>query len=151
MTIREPEHDEFVKMIATAICHEYENYHKHVLESEVYQMESDFPDELWERKCAAYCTEDCSGLCVMTPNTDGSQYMYSLFVKEGHRNAGIGTALARHAMERSPKGVSLHVNSDNAGAQALYKRLGFKPYGMQMPEREIFMATKKGLGGKENW
>ena len=29
--------------------------------------------------------------------------------------------------------------------------LNFKPYGMQMPEREIFMATRPGLGGKENW
>lgn len=148
---REPTYDEFIANIAKAVRHEYENYHKHVPAEEVDQMVSNFPEELWEEKCAAYCTEDGKSMCVMTPNKDGSQYMYSLFVDEAERNKGIGSALTVHAVNNSPKGVSLHVNTKNEGAQRLYRRLHFKPYGMLMPEREIFMATRPGLGGKENW
>lgn len=148
---REPTHDEFIANIAKAVRHEYENYHKHVPAEEVEQMVSNFPEELWEEKCAAYCTEDGKSMCVMTPNKDGSQYIYSLFVDEAERNKGIATTLLLHAIEMSPNGVSLHVNSDNNIAYNLYRKLGFKPYGMQMPMREIFMATRPGLGGKENW
>lgn len=149
--IREPTHDEFVEMVALAVRHEYENYHKHVPAAEIFEMATNFPEELWDRHCAAYCDIYCSAICVMVENMDGSQYMYCLFVKDGHRNDGLGSALTKHALKCSHYKVSLHVNSDNLGAQRLYKRLGFKPYGMQMPEREIFMSTKKGLGGRENW
>ena len=150
-TFREPTHDEFIAVMRKAVRHEYENYHKHVPEGEIYEMSENFPDELWENKCVAYCTEDGKSMCVMTPNKDGSQYMYSLYVDEGQRNKGIGAALAIHAVNNSPKGVSLHVNAKNEGALRLYRRLYFKPYGMQMPEREIFMATRPRLGGRENW
>ena len=148
---RSPTHDEFIAVMRKAVRHEYENFHRHVPAEEIEQMAENFPDELWENKCAAYCTEDGKSMCVMTSNKDGSQYMYSVYVDETQRGQGIGKLLILLAKAKSVKGVSLHVNANNTRVLELYKRLGFKPYGMQMPEREIFMATRPGLGGRENW
>ena len=66
---REPTHDEFIANIAKAVRHEYENYHKHVPAEEVEQMVSNFPDELWEEKCAAYCTEDSMECVALSRKT----------------------------------------------------------------------------------
>ena len=151
MKIRELNNNECKNIAINYLTHEYCHYHKsEVLTPQDYEV---FVEKIRQTNCATYCTEDGKSAVIMTRNHDkfNSQYVSIVFVNEPDRNKGIATALLLHAIEMSPNGVSLHVNADNNIAYNLYRKLGFKPYGMQMPMREIFMATKKGLGGRENW
>lgn len=148
MTFREPKYAEFIVLMRKAIAHEYSHYRKHVPQDRVKWMCENEPDELWNFDHEAYCTEDGKNIVVLVPNKDGSKYLYSVYVDADQRNNGIGTALIKHAMERSPKGVSLHVHSLDKDAYRLYVRLGFKPFGMGAC-KSIFMATKRGLPGKD--
>lgn len=150
MTFREPTYEEFTELMRKALAHEYSNYRPHVPQERVKWMCDNEPDDLWNFEHEAYCTEDGLNIVVMVPNNDGSKYLYSVYVDADQRNNGIGTALIKYAMERSPKGVSLHVHALDKDAYRLYVRLGFKPFGMNA-SKSIFMATKKGLPGKDEW
>lgn len=150
MNLRKPTYEEFTELMQKALAHEYSNYRPHVPQERVKWMCENEPDDLWENGADALCTEDGKNIVVTMPNKDGSKYLYSVFVDAGQRNNGIGTALIRHVLESSPKGVSLHVHSLDKDAYRLYERLGFKPFGMTI-NKAIFMATKKGLPGKDEW
>ena len=150
MKLRQPTYEEFTVLMRKALEHEYSHYRKNVPQERVKWMCDNEPDELWNFEHEAYCTEDGLNIVVMVPNNDGSKYLYSVYVDADQRNNGIGTALIKYAMERSPKGVSLHVHSLDKDAYRLYVRLGFKPFGMNA-SKSIFMATKKGLPGKDEW
>ena len=57
-------------------------------------------------------------------------HVSSLAVTRDARRAGIGTALVGHALAAPAARVAhLEVRSDDAGAQAFYTRLGFRPLG----------------------
>jgi [ribosomal protein S18]-alanine N-acetyltransferase len=55
----------------------------------------------------------------------------SLAVEATHRWRGLGRALVEHALAHDPAPVTAHleVRSNDAGAQAFYARLGFRPVG----------------------
>ncbi len=55
-----------------------------------------------------------------------------ILVHEGHRGAGVGSALLRSALRRSRtmfETVRLGVFGTNTGARRLYERFGFRPAG----------------------
>jgi ribosomal protein S18 acetylase RimI-like enzyme len=62
-------------------------------------------------------------------------YVDRLYVSPLHQRYGIGTALLKHAMERSPTGLELHTHRKNARARAFYEQYGFVPvkYGISPP------------------
>lgn len=151
MTFREPTYEEFTELMRKALAHEYSNYRPHVPQERVKWMCDNEPDELFNFPgMKSFCTQDGKNIAVTVPNKDGSKYLYSVYVDADQRNNGIGTALIKNVLELSPKGVSLHVHSNDKNAYRLYVKLGFKPFGMG-PCRSIFMATKKGLPGKDEW
>ena len=53
-------------------------------------------------------------------------YLDRLYVRPGRQGAGVGTALERRAMERSPGGLELHTHVRNGAARAFYERHGFR-------------------------
>jgi GNAT superfamily N-acetyltransferase len=63
-------------------------------------------------------------------------YVADLFVRAEHRGTGIGTALLAEA-ERLARAagmprIKLGVLAGNDGAEALYRRVGFRPYAIEM-------------------
>ena len=148
---RPAKYDEFIPLMQKAIKHEYDEYRKHVPQYRVQEMVDNEPDELWNFEGReSFVTEDGKSIIVTVPNGDGSTYLYSVYVDAEQRNKGIGTALINFALKRYKKGISLHVHNKDINAHRLYNRLGFKPYGMGNCNT-VFMATKKGLGGKFEW
>lgn len=151
MKFRKPTYGEFVSLMAEALSHEYSEYRKHVPHERVRFMVENEPDDLWNFEgMESEVTEDGKSIIVTVPNSDGSKYIYSVFVDKESRNMGIGTELIKRVLASSPKGCSLHVHNKDLGAQRLYKRLGFKPYGMGLCG-SIFFATKKGIAGRFEW
>ena len=147
MKFRQATYEEFTDLMRKAITHEYEHYRPHVPTERREWMRDNQPDFLWNIEGReSVVTEDGKNIVVTFPNGKGSRYLYSVYVDAEQRNHGIGAALINYAKEGAKGGVA---SSDNA-AQRLYKRLGFKPYGMG-PCRSIFMATRKGLPGKDEW
>ena len=151
MKFRQATYEEFKDLMRKAILHEYEHYRTHVPTERREWMRDNQPDFLWNIEGReSVVTEDGKNIVVTFPNGKGSRYLYSVYVDAEQRNHGIGTALINYAKEGAKEGVALHVASSDDAAQRLYKRLGFKPYGMG-PCRSIFMATRKGLPGKDEW
>ena len=62
-------------------------------------------------------------------------YVDRLYVSPLQQRYGNGTALLKHAMERSPTGLELHTHQKNTQARAFYEKLGFVPvhYGISPP------------------
>lgn len=56
---------------------------------------------------------------------DGSGYLDQLVVAPGHWGSALATMLVDEAKRRSPDGVTLKVNADNARAIRFYERSGF--------------------------
>ncbi|MCI4345136.1 MAG: GNAT family N-acetyltransferase [Thermoplasmata archaeon] len=58
-------------------------------------------------------------------------FLFWIGINEKHRRRGLATAvfaeLEKDARERGATRVALHVFGENAGAQSLYAKLGFKP------------------------
>lgn len=52
-------------------------------------------------------------------------YVDRLYVGPNHQRRGIGTALLKFAMLRSPAGLELHTHQKNAPARAFYEQHGF--------------------------
>lgn len=151
MKFRQATYEEFTDLMRKAIMHEYEHYRSHVPMERREWMRDNQPDFLWNIEGReSVVTEDGKNIVVTFPNGKGSRYLYSVYVDAEQRNHGIGTALINYAKEGAKGGVALHVASSDNAAQRLYKRLGFKPHGMG-PCRSIFMATRKGLPGKDEW
>ncbi|MEP6769394.1 MAG: GNAT family N-acetyltransferase [Acidobacteriota bacterium] len=88
-------------------------------------------DETKER----YTARDAGGLAgflILDMRGAFPGYIQTVCVALGRRDAGIGTALIRHAEERvfrESRNVFLCVSSFNAGARRLYERLGYEPVG----------------------
>ncbi|MFC1463178.1 GNAT family N-acetyltransferase [Verrucomicrobiota bacterium] len=63
-------------------------------------------------------------------------YISNLYVVEGSRRKGIGTELARRALDwltdQEVHLVSLEIHEGNAAAQKLYRDLGFRNYTIKM-------------------
>lgn len=151
MKFRQATYEEFKDLMRKAIMHEYEHYRPHVPMERREWMRDNQPDFLWNIEGReSVVTEDGKNIVVTFPNGRDSRYLYSVYVDAEQRNRGIGTALINYAKEGAKGGIALHVASSDNAAQRLYKRLGFKPYGMG-PCRSIFMATRKGLPGKDEW
>lgn len=114
-----------------------------------------FPKWIKENACDAFATDDGHGICCLTPNPDGSKYIYSIYVDEAFRNRGYGQALIEHAKTIAPKGLTLHVNTQNPKALCLYHKCGFSVSAMEGKCDEgyffwrIYMETKHGLKGRE--
>jgi len=62
-------------------------------------------------------------------------YIDRLYVSPDLQHTGIGTALLRYAMQRSPTGLELHTHQKNAPARAFYEKYGFLAvrYGLSPP------------------
>lgn len=114
-----------------------------------------FPEWVRNHACDAFVTENGKGICCLTPNKDGSKYVYAIWVDRDHRGKGYGRALLEHAKELSPKGLSIHVNVQNPKALCLYHDCGFKVAGMESYNKDfcryerVYMETSPGLLGKE--
>lgn len=52
-------------------------------------------------------------------------YVDRLYVGPNHQRRGIGTALLKFAMLRSPAGLELHTHEKNTPARAFYEQHGF--------------------------
>ena len=63
-------------------------------------------------------------------------YVYDIYVDPAHRRLGHATgallALVHKANDLQFSGIALHVFGHNAGAQALYEKLGFVVTGITM-------------------
>ncbi|MDE1873805.1 MAG: GNAT family N-acetyltransferase [Candidatus Micrarchaeota archaeon] len=77
------------------------------------------------------------GMCDITPSggSPEARHMANLgiLVRKGYRSMGIGTMLIESSLEKARKkykAVKLDVFGFNKGAQKLYKRFGFKTYGV---------------------
>lgn len=100
---------------------------KHLLSS----IDSIFPTGA----CVFALDDDCApiaslGLRLREPGG----FINSLFVAESHRRQGIAERLVRYAaglcLQHGKETLGLTVAWDNKGAQALYRKLGFRPYGV---------------------
>jgi GNAT superfamily N-acetyltransferase len=56
----------------------------------------------------------------------GDGFLRHLWVQQANQNRGVGTALLKVAMDRSPGGLQLWVFQKNVGARRLYERAGFE-------------------------
>jgi ribosomal protein S18 acetylase RimI-like enzyme len=62
-------------------------------------------------------------------------YVARLYIHPDHQRQGIGAALLKHAMERSPAGLELHTHQKNTPACTFYEQQGFVAvtYGISPP------------------
>jgi len=63
-------------------------------------------------------------------------YIWGMYVAPEARKLGVGKALLQHALDHARDGmqvrqVNLGVNASNDAAIALYKSLGFEPFGIE--------------------
>ena len=68
---------------------------------------------------------EAAGAMVGFVTIDGSGYLDQLVVAPDHWGSTLATALVDEAKRRSPDGVTLLVNADNARAIRFYERSGF--------------------------
>ena len=100
-------------------------------------------------------TEDGHGICCLTPNIDGSKYVYVIWVNPAFRGHGYGAEMLEYAKTLSPKGLTLHVNVQNPKALCLYHKSGFKVGTLEGRADNcefywrVYMETKPGLKGHE--
>ena len=76
--------------------------------------------------------EECGLVgCVDLHRTEDAAHIAYLAVARDYRSSGLGTALLRTALTRTPQPriVSLDVFADNSGAVRFYRRLGFVEVG----------------------
>ena len=116
---------------------------------------NEFPAWMKANACDAFVTENGQGICCLTPNTDGSKYVYAVWVEKPFRGHGYGEALIEHAKTLSPKGLALHVNVQNPAALCLYHKCGFNFATLEGKDDErafwwrVYMETKPGIKGRE--
>lgn len=67
--------------------------------------------------------EEVRGLLVVNP---GRRYLDQLAVAPGLHGAGLGERLLHLAQERSPEGLTLHVNQQNPRAIRFYEKHGWR-------------------------
>ncbi len=74
---------------------------------------------------AAIIIAEQAGAPVGFVTIDASGYLDQLVVAPAHWGSEIATALVSEAKRRSPGGITLLVNKDNARAIRFYERNGF--------------------------
>ena len=74
---------------------------------------------------AAIIVAEQAGALVGFVTIDAEGYLDQLVVTPSHWGSRLATALVDEAKRRSPKGVTLLVNNDNARAIRFYQRNGF--------------------------
>ncbi len=74
---------------------------------------------------AAIIVAEQAGALVGFVTIDAEGYLDQLVVTPSHWGSRLATALVDEAKRRSPKGVTLLVNKDNARAIRFYQRNGF--------------------------
>ena len=149
--VREATYEEFLQAFDDVVQNEINLYYKDYTEEQKKQVYNGFlkeADKIWNMRVHAYTTDGTDSL-VLTPNNDGSNYVYSMYIKPEKRDGTAAIALFRQALKDSPNGMSFHTHKGNKLARAAV-RLGFKEYPSSNPH-EIFMANKEGIGGNEYW
>lgn len=68
---------------------------------------------------------EADGILAGFVTIDASGYLDQLVVEPGHWGSPLATQLVDAAKQRSPGGITLLVNKDNARAIGFYKRNGF--------------------------
>ncbi len=74
---------------------------------------------------AAIIVAEQAGVLVGFVTIDSSSYLDQLVVAPDHWGSPLATRLVDEAKRRSPDGVTLKVNADNARAIRFYERSGF--------------------------
>ncbi|MDP1585246.1 MAG: GNAT family N-acetyltransferase [Bradyrhizobium sp.] len=74
---------------------------------------------------AAIVVAEQAGALIGFVTIDGSGYLDQLVVAPDHWGSKLATELVDEAKRRSPDGVTLKVNADNARAIRFYERSGF--------------------------
>src|SRR3954465_15161432 len=74
---------------------------------------------------AAITVAEAAGVMAGFVTIDGSGYLDQLVVAPHHWGSPLATMLVDEAKRRSPDGVTLKVNADNARAIRFYQRCGF--------------------------
>jgi RimJ/RimL family protein N-acetyltransferase len=94
----------------------------------------------------AWRGESIVGHAALIPDTKGKSGEFVIFVKQNHRNLGIGTELTRFTLEKSRQlgldSVWLTVNIRNFIAVKLYKKLGFEYCDTENSERVMSIRLK---------
>jgi putative acetyltransferase len=78
---------------------------------------------------AAVIVAELDGVVAGFVTIDGSGYLDQLVVDSAHWGSQLATALVDAAKQRSPQGMTLLVNNDNARAIRFYLRCGFTEAG----------------------
>ena len=78
----------------------------------------------------AFEADDPIGMGSVIKKEDEKWYMRSLYVKEDHRDSGIGKQIVRVGLEeisnRQGKKVSAHVRNENVRSRSIFRSFGFK-------------------------
>ena len=100
---------------------------------------------------AAIVVAEQAGKLVGFATIDPSGYLDQLVVGSDHWGSPLATALIDEAKCRSPKGVTLKVNADNARAIRFYERNGFKPSGEDVnPASKRRVLLMQWIGGHKD-
>ena len=151
MGVREATYEEYCQAFDDVVQNELNLYYQDCTEEEkekTLQEFNDERDEIWGKRIHAYTTDGTDSL-VLTPNKDGSNYVYSMYIRPENRTGVAALAMFKQALKDSPNGLSFHTHKGNKLARAALK-LGFKEYPSVDPN-EVFMANKEGLAGNEYW
>ena len=149
--VREATYEEFKQAFDDVVRNEIDLYYTDYPDDEKEEVYESFMasiDDIWDMRIHAYTTDGTDSL-VLTPNKDGSHYVYSMYIRPEKRDGSAAIALFKQALKDSPNGMSFHTHKGNKLARAAL-RLGFKEYPSSNPH-EIFMANKEGIGGNEYW
>ena len=68
------------------------------------------------RDCEVWVAETADG--IVGYSASKASYLARLYVDPQHQRQGIGLALLKHAMDRSPAGLELHTHVKNTSARA---------------------------------
>jgi putative acetyltransferase len=81
---------------------------------------------------AAIVVAEQAGTLIGFVTIDATGYLDQLVVSPEHWGSGLATSLADEAKRRSPDGITLLVNKDNARAIRFYARNGFVESGEEV-------------------
>lgn len=151
LSVREATKEEYEYAFKKVVQNEINKYYSDKSKEEQENAYNDFLDDLdkvWRTKTHAYTTDGTDSF-VLTPNKDGSNYIYLMYIEPEKRNGISALSMFKQALKDSPDGLSFHTNKMNKLAKAA-KRYGFVEY-PSSHSNEIFMSNKEGIDGNEWW
>ena len=110
--VREATYEEFVQAFEDVVRNEIDLYYKDYSDEdkeEVYESFMASVDDIWNMRIHAYTTDGTDSL-VLTPNKDGSHYVYSMYIRPEKRDGSAAIALFKQALKDSPNGMSFHTH-----------------------------------------